>query len=90
MLSVAGLTAHYGTAQVLFGLDFDLLEGSVTTLLERNGAGKTTTTRAIMGVRSAAADRSPIAGNALMGLPLTGGQALGCRSCPRTGGYIHT
>jgi ABC-type branched-subunit amino acid transport system ATPase component len=51
MLSVAGLTAHYGTAQVLFGLDFDLLEGSVTTLLERNGAGKTTTTRAIMGVR---------------------------------------
>ena len=51
MLSVAGLTAHYGTAQVLFGLDFDLLEGSATTLLGRNGAGKTTTTRAIMGVR---------------------------------------
>jgi branched-chain amino acid transport system ATP-binding protein len=51
MLSVAGLTAHYGTAQVLFGLDFDLREGSATTLLGRNGAGKTTTTRAIMGVR---------------------------------------
>jgi ABC-type branched-subunit amino acid transport system ATPase component len=51
MLSVAGLTAHYGTAQVLFGLDFGLAEGSSTALLGRNGAGKTTTTRAIMGVR---------------------------------------
>jgi branched-chain amino acid transport system ATP-binding protein len=51
MLSVVGLTAYYGTAQVLFGLDFHLAKGSSTALLGRNGAGKTTTTRAVMGVR---------------------------------------
>jgi ABC-type branched-subunit amino acid transport system ATPase component len=51
MLEVTSLTAHYGSAQVLFGLNFNLTDGSATTLLGRNGAGKTTTTRAIMGVR---------------------------------------
>lgn len=51
MLNVAGLMAYYGSAQVLFGLDFNLGEGSATALLGRNGAGKTTTTRALMGVR---------------------------------------
>ena len=52
LLSVRGLKAGYGSAQVLFGVDFDIAEGEVVTLLGRNGMGKTTTIRAIMGLIS--------------------------------------
>lgn len=50
LLSVRGLTASYGTFDVLHGLDFDIQEGGVTTLLGANGAGKTTTLRALSGM----------------------------------------
>ncbi|MBK1671201.1 ABC transporter ATP-binding protein [Rhodovibrio sodomensis] len=50
MLSVEGLAAGYGAAQVLFGVDLQVREGEVVTLLGRNGMGKTTTIRAIMGL----------------------------------------
>ena len=47
LLEVSGLSAFYGPTQALFGLDFGLDEGSVTTILGANGAGKTTTLRAL-------------------------------------------
>ena len=47
MLNVKDLRAYYGQVQALHGLEFDLKEGSLTTLLGANGAGKTTTLRAI-------------------------------------------
>jgi branched-chain amino acid transport system ATP-binding protein len=47
LLEVQKLDAFYGSTQVLFGFDFDLEHGSVTTILGANGAGKTTTLRAI-------------------------------------------
>ncbi len=50
MLTVSGLEAGYGKAQVLFGIDFSLGEGEVLALMGRNGMGKTTTVRAIMGL----------------------------------------
>lgn len=50
LLSVRGLEAYYGAFKVLHGLDFDIPEGSVTTLLGANGAGKTTTLRALCGM----------------------------------------
>ncbi|HEX5779685.1 MAG TPA: ABC transporter ATP-binding protein [Xanthobacteraceae bacterium] len=46
-LSVRNLNAFYGQTQVLFGLDFDMAEGGITTLLGANGAGKTSTLRAL-------------------------------------------
>ena len=46
-LSVRGLSAFYGQTQVLFGLDFDMAQGGITTLLGANGAGKTSTLRAL-------------------------------------------
>jgi len=50
MLHVEGLQTSYGRSQVLFGIDFDVAEGEVITLLGRNGMGKTTTVRSIMGL----------------------------------------
>jgi len=47
LLHVKDLRAYYGQVQALHGLEFDLKEGSLTTLLGANGAGKTTTLRAI-------------------------------------------
>ena len=43
LLEVRGLNAWYGESHVLQGVDFDVGEGEVVTLLGRNGAGKTTT-----------------------------------------------
>ena len=50
MLEIRGLQAWYGESHILHGLDLDIREGEVVTLLGRNGAGKTTTLRAIMGL----------------------------------------
>jgi branched-chain amino acid transport system ATP-binding protein len=50
MLEVKGLNAWYGESHILHGIDFEVREGEVVTLLGRNGAGKTTTLKAIMGL----------------------------------------
>ena len=50
MLEVRGLNAWYGESHILHGMDFDVGEGEVVTLLGRNGAGKTTTLKSIMGM----------------------------------------
>ena len=50
MLAVRGLEAWYGESHILHGVDFDVREGEVVTLLGRNGAGKTTTMKSIMGL----------------------------------------
>ncbi|MSQ59640.1 MAG: ABC transporter ATP-binding protein [Betaproteobacteria bacterium] len=50
LLRVRNLCAHYGRAQILFGLSLDVGEGEVVALTGRNGAGKSTTFKAIMGL----------------------------------------
>ena len=49
-LSVSGLTAGYGDAQVLHGIDLVCRQGSVTALLGSNGAGKSTLFRTLAGL----------------------------------------
>ena len=50
MLEIKGLNAWYGESHILHGVDFDVQEGEIVTLLGRNGAGKTTTMKSIMGL----------------------------------------
>ena len=47
LLEVRNLNASYGATRVLNGLNFEMEEGSITTLLGANGAGKTTTLRSL-------------------------------------------
>ncbi len=50
ILSVRGLNAWYGESHILHGVEFDVREGELVTLLGRNGAGKTTTLKSVMGM----------------------------------------
>jgi branched-chain amino acid transport system ATP-binding protein len=50
MLEIQGLNAWYDESHVLHGLDFEVREGEVVTLLGRNGAGKSTALKSIMGL----------------------------------------
>jgi branched-chain amino acid transport system ATP-binding protein len=50
LLKVEKLNAWYGESHILHGVDFEVREGEVVTLLGRNGAGKTTTLKSIMGM----------------------------------------
>jgi branched-chain amino acid transport system ATP-binding protein len=50
LLSVKNLNAWYGESHILHGMDFEVREGEVVTLLGRNGAGKTTSLKSVMGM----------------------------------------
>ena len=50
LLQVRGLHAQYGSTKVLHGIDFEVKQGGITTILGANGAGKTTTLRATCGM----------------------------------------
>ncbi len=49
MLQVRNLVARYGEFQALFGIDFDLKQGSIVALIGANGAGKSTFLKSIAG-----------------------------------------
>lgn len=50
MLSLNAVHAGYNASEVLHGIDLQLMEGEVVTLLGRNGMGKTTTINCICGL----------------------------------------
>ncbi|KEO60553.1 ABC transporter ATP-binding protein [Thioclava indica] len=50
MLKIENLHAWYGESHVLHGINLELAEGQLITLLGRNGAGRSTTLRSIMGM----------------------------------------
>ncbi len=49
MLVVNDLHAYYGKSHILQGVNFDVKEGEIVSLLGRNGVGRSTTCKAIMG-----------------------------------------
>ncbi len=54
LLKVSGLKVSYGGIQAVKGVDFEVKEGELVTLIGSNGAGKTTTMKAITGMLPAA------------------------------------
>ncbi len=67
LLQTTGLTAHYGDAQALFGIDVEVQAGEMVAIIGANGAGKSTFMKAVTGLvnstpNSIAFDGQPIGG----------------------------
>ena len=69
LLEVRGLKVTYGHIEAVKGIDFDLLEGAITTLVGANGAGKSTTLLALSGLVKKSAGSILFEGDDLTRLP---------------------
>jgi branched-chain amino acid transport system ATP-binding protein len=69
LLQTSGLTAFYGDAQALFGIDFEVAEGEVVAIIGANGAGKSTFMKSLTGLVKAQPDQIVFKGQAIGALP---------------------
>jgi branched-chain amino acid transport system ATP-binding protein len=88
LLRVRGLEAWYGESHALHGVDIDVHEGEVVTLLGRNGAGKTSTLRAIMGLVGRRSGSVHYAGRELIGARSDEIARAGIAYCPEERGIF--
>ncbi|MGR3497358.1 MAG: ABC transporter ATP-binding protein [Limimaricola soesokkakensis] len=88
LLKVEGLQGWYGESHVLHGIDFEVREGEVVTLLGRNGAGKTSTLKAIMGILSKRTGSVTMRGTETIGLEPRHIAKLGIALCPEERGIF--
>ena len=88
LLSVKDLQAWYGESHILHGVNFDVYQGEVVTLLGRNGAGKTTTMKSIMGIVGNRKGSVRYEGQELVGLPSNAIARAGIALCPEERGIF--
>lgn len=69
MLEVRGLAVAYGGIQAVKGIDLDIAEGELVTLIGANGAGKTTTLKALAGLLAPASGTVRYCGRDIAGAP---------------------
>ncbi|WP_343218961.1 MULTISPECIES: urea ABC transporter ATP-binding subunit UrtE [Cerasicoccus] len=67
MLSVRGMKAYYDQSIILRGIDLDVPEKKVVSLMGRNGVGKTTTLKSILGLVESVEGDIILAGKKLNG-----------------------
>lgn len=87
-LQISGLHAWYGESHILHGVDLEVAQGEVVTLLGRNGAGRTTTLRAILGLTGSRKGSVRIHGTESIGLPTYRIAHLGVGYCPEERGIF--
>jgi branched-chain amino acid transport system ATP-binding protein len=88
LLSTKGLNAWYGESHILHGVDFEVHDGEVVTLLGRNGAGKTTTLKSIMGMVGHREGSIRFQGSEISGLSSNRIANLGIAICPEERGIF--
>jgi branched-chain amino acid transport system ATP-binding protein len=88
MLEIRGLQAWYGESHILHGVDLDIRQGEVVTLLGRNGVGKTTTLRAIMGLTGARSGSIRFEGRETIGMRPDLIARAGIAYCPEERGIF--
>ena len=88
MLKVTNLESWYGESHILHGVDFEVREGEVVTLLGRNGAGKTTTMKSIMGLVGRRAGSIRFKGEEIVGLRPDLVARRGIALCPEERGIF--
>jgi len=69
LLRLSGVTAFYGAIQALRGVDLEVEEGEIVTLIGANGAGKSTLMMTICGNPRARSGRISYAGDDITQLP---------------------
>ncbi|NIC43499.1 ABC transporter ATP-binding protein [Aquabacterium sp. A08] len=67
LLKVSGLKVSYGGIKAVKGIDLEVREGELVTLIGSNGAGKTTTMKAITGMLGAEAGEIEYLGQSIKG-----------------------
>jgi branched-chain amino acid transport system ATP-binding protein len=88
LLSAKILNAWYGESHILHGIDFEVREGEVVTLLGRNGAGKTTTLKSIMGMVGRREGSIRFKGIETIKLPSNRIARMGIAFCPEERGIF--
>jgi branched-chain amino acid transport system ATP-binding protein len=87
-LEITDLHAWYGESHILHGVNLQVGQGEVVTLLGRNGAGRTTTLRAILGLTGSRRGSVRINGTESIGLPTFRIAHLGVGYCPEERGIF--
>ncbi|OZI45365.1 ABC transporter ATP-binding protein [Bordetella genomosp. 5] len=87
-LEISGLQAWYGESHILHGVNMQVAQGEVVTLLGRNGAGRTTTLRAILGLTGSRKGSVRIHGTEAIELPTFRIAHLGVGYCPEERGIF--
>ncbi|CAM5195935.1 Branched-chain amino acid transport system ATP-binding protein OS=Castellaniella defragrans OX=75697 GN=HNR28_002442 PE=3 SV=1 [Castellaniella defragrans] len=87
-LEISDLHAWYGESHVLHGVNMQVEQGQVVTLLGRNGAGRTTTLRALLGLTGRRTGSIRIQGTESIHLPTYRIAHLGIGYCPEERGIF--
>ncbi|MCO5388114.1 ABC transporter ATP-binding protein [Desulfosporosinus sp.] len=68
MLNISGLSTSYGSIKAIKGIDLDVPQGSIVSLIGANGAGKTTTMNSLVGLLKPQAGQIKFLGQEIRGL----------------------
>lgn len=89
LLSVSGLVAGYGGITAIKGIDLEVSQGEIVTLIGSNGAGKSTTLRVLSGLVRARAGRVTFDAASIERLPPHRIVAMGMSHVPEGRGIFH-
>ena len=89
-LQITDLHAWYGESHILHGINLEVHQGEVVTLLGRNGAGRTTTLRAILGLTDKRTGSIQINGDETTQLLTHQIAPMGIGYCPEERGIFST
>ncbi len=88
LLAVRDLHAYYGESHILHGIELDVKEGELVTLMGRNGSGRSTTLKALMGIVGRRSGSIRFAGQELISAPSHRIARLGIGYCPEDRGVF--
>lgn len=88
MLAIRDLHAWYGESHILHGVNLEVGEGELVTLLGRNGAGRTTILKSIMALVGRRSGSVRINGSETISMPTHRIAHLGIGYCPEERGIF--
>ena len=88
LLKVSNLDSWYGESHILHGVNFEIHEGELITLLGRNGAGRSTTIKSILGLTGRRTGSVQVDGIETVGMQTNQIARLGLGYCPEERGIF--